>query len=294
MNARALTPLLTLAPWDWAAMAAWGVASAALATLALRHRRALLRHPALASQRVRYGRAFELLRLRQTPEQLLALQCLGVPALLAWGALGARPAPALAAALLAWAPDRLLQRAATRRRLRIEGQLGPFLRCLSNALHASPSLATGLQMATGLLPGELAEEVALALRCHRLGTPLGPALQQMATRIGSPVTSGAVLTLVLAQHGGGDLPRTLRATSAALQEMVRLQGVVRSKTSEGRGQAMLIGGIPLPLLAVMHWLDPTFFVPLRTLVTGQLLSAAAAGLWLAAALSARRILDVDI
>ena len=116
----------------------------------------------------------------------------------------------------------------------------------------------------------------------------------MARRIGSSVISGALTTIAVASQTGGNLSQTLADSSAALREAARLEGTLRTKTAEGRGQLFVLGSMPFVLLAVIGWLDPSWFEPLFEHAHGQLIFALCAGLWCVACAWAYRIVEVEL
>jgi tight adherence protein B len=69
---------------------------------------------------------------------------------------------------------------------------------------------------------------------------------------------------------------------------------VRTKTAEGRAQALLIALAPFALVPLLDALDPNFLAPLWQTELGHLLVGLALALWLAALWLARRITAVDI
>jgi tight adherence protein B len=176
----------------------------------------------------------------------------------------------------------------------IEKQLEAWLEVLANALKASPSLGDALASTTRLVSDPIRSELKLVLKKHQLGTPLDQAFAQVAERIGSRSVESAFLTLRIARNTGGDLSATLRTSASALREMARLDGVVRTKTAEGKAQALVIGIVPVPLYALIRWMDPLFFEPLEHGTVGTMILACAVGLWLAAIVSAQHILRVDV
>jgi tight adherence protein B len=132
------------------------------------------------------------------------------------------------------------------------------------------------------------------LREHDLGTPLDRALENVSARVGSPVVSAALSTLRIARSAGGDFVQTLEQSAAALREMARLEGVVRTKTAEGRAQTVVVSALPLPTLYLIDQLSPTLLEPLWSTDLGHVLMAIALLMWLVAFLAARRITQVDI
>ena len=173
-------------------------------------------------------------------------------------------------------------------------QIEPWLTAVSNALRASASLGEAISSSVALLPSPMSEEVDHVVKEHALGTPLDQALDNMAARIDSKTLAGTVLSLKVARRSGGNLPEMLASAAASLREMSRLEGVLRTKTAEGRAQAFVIGAIPVPMVGLFHLIDPGFFEPLFVNFTGHVLIFVACFIWLMAVLSAKKILAVDL
>ena len=79
-----------------------------------------------------------------------------------------------------------------------------------------------------------------------------------------------------------------------LREMARLEGVVRTKTAEGKTQAYVLGVIPFVLIGAIHMVDEHWLDPLGSSTLGFAIISVAAVLWITAILLARKILAVDI
>ncbi len=181
-----------------------------------------------------------------------------------------------------------------KRLAQVELLLDSWLLLLANALKASPSLGESISNSAKLIRPPFSEEVDLVIKEMKLGTPLDAAILNMSARLNSRVVSSSLATILVGRQTGGDLPQILEQSASTLREMQRLEGVVRTKTAEGRMQAIVLGAIPFVLLGILHQMDPTYLVPLVETTTGNIVVVIAAILWLAAILMARRILTVDI
>jgi tight adherence protein B len=195
---------------------------------------------------------------------------------------------------IAVGPKLLLERRVAERVSRLEEQIEPWLNAIANALKAGPSLGDAIASTTSLMQAPMSEEIDLLVKEYELGTPLDRALDNLTARVSSSTLSGAVLALKVARKTGGNLPEMLESAAAALRELARLEGVVRTKTAEGKAQAFVIGLIPAPLVLGVHAMDPHFFAPLAQSFLGNLVVAGAATLWAVAILMARKILAVDV
>ena len=192
------------------------------------------------------------------------------------------------------APFFLLKQRCAERVQRIEDQLDSWLLMLSNALKASPSLGDAINNSSKLMRPPMQEELDLALKEMHLGTPLDQAVLNMSQRIGSQSVSSALATVLVGRQTGGDLPQILEESASTLREMARLEGVVRTKTAEGKTQAYVLGVIPFVLIGAIHMVDEHWLEPLGETTLGFLIIAVAAILWVAAIFLARKILAVDV
>lgn len=217
-----------------------------------------------------------------------------IAASLILGTLFKEPLVYIVAVVAAIAPKVHLERELNKRRLSIDAVLDTFLVALANALKVSPSLGDALRSTAMLIRGPIREDVEYSLKEYNLGTPLDQALMNMGQRIESRTFSSAMATLLIGRTTGGDLPKILERSAATLREMARLEGVVRTKTAEGKSQAYVLGGMPFVMILALQGLDPLWLKPLWTNFIGYLVCGGAATLWIAAIIAARKILNVDV
>jgi tight adherence protein B len=238
-------------------------------------------------------RHLQFLRSPYRGAQIIVWQAVAVGVVLA-AAVGLAPVLVILAPLVALFPAFQLKQQRDRRTTRIEEQLDSWMMVLSNALRAVPSIGDALASSQALTYAPIAEELDVVLKEYQLGTPLDQAIQNMGDRVNSRVVSTALTTLQVARRTGGDLPATLETSAASLREMARLEGVVRTKTADGRNQAWVIGAMPLALIVMLHMADPKMLTPLIERPLGNVLALAAFLLWAGAIALSMRILQVDI
>lgn len=187
-----------------------------------------------------------------------------------------------------------LRRAREKKVERLEIQLDGWLLMLANALKATPAIGEALNSTVNLVQPPMRDELDLLVKENQLGTPLDQAILNASGRINSPIVSGALAMLVVARQTGGDLPSILETSASSLREMARLEGVVRTKTAEGKGQVVVLGVLPWGLVALLAWMDPNWFASLTDNFLGNIILVIATGCYLAALIWANNILAVDI
>ena len=229
-------------------------------------------------------RAGEIIRA-QVVGASTCLALLGTTRNIAFGAL---------AALITAIPPAHLWRRHRARLTELERQLGAWLLMLANSLKATSSVGEAIASTVTLVSPPFSEELDLLVKEIRLGVPLDRALHAMSRRIESTTISGALATLLVARQTGGDLPVTLEKASSALRESARLEGVLRTKTAEGRGQVLVLASSPFLLCLIITWLDSSWFNPMLDHPYGRLILVACSLMWTVASLWAHYIVRVDL
>jgi tight adherence protein B len=227
-------------------------------------------------------------------DHIAAGQAAGIALVMALGVLVDLPYWYAFAALIAVGPAAVIERQRRQRVEQIEAQLDGFLLALANALKATPSLGDAFTSVQRLTAPPLQQEIELAVKEMRVGSTLDQAMLFMAGRIGSRQVDSALSALLIGRQIGGNLPKILDTTASSLREMARLEGVVRTKTAEGKAQMWVLAVFPLVLMIAFNAVKEGYFDPLTQSVTGYVIIVIALIFWIASLVTARKILDVDI
>lgn len=242
----------------------------------------------------RLERHSSFLLLPYRGSQIALAQLIATAAFAGLFAVSGSPAVALAALIAAAAPPFVLWKRHVARVAQLERQLDTWLLMLANALKATSSVGEAIASTVPLVPKPFSVEIDLLVKEIRLGAPLDRAIGALARRIDSTVISGAFATIVVARQTGGDLSRTLEHASAALRESARLEGVLRTKTAEGRGQVLVLASVPFLLCVMIAWLDRSWFDPMLNQHIGQAILTACALAWTFATVWAHHITKADL
>jgi tight adherence protein B len=200
----------------------------------------------------------------------------------------------LAVVLIAFGPAVQIDLMRKKRVEEIERQLDGFLLALANALKSTPSIGAAFQSVAPVLQPPIKQEVELAIKEMKVGSTLDQALLHMAARVGSRQLDSALSAILIGRQVGGNLPKVLETTSATLREMARLEGVIRTKTAEGKMQLWVIGAMPLALAIALNFAFPGYTDLLTQSIAGYSISIAIAGCWVSALVLARKVLSIDI
>lgn len=196
--------------------------------------------------------------------------------------------------VVAMGPEAWLVRERSRRVVALEEQVDGFIVALANALKTVPSPAAALHATTVVLQQPTRQEIELVLKEVRVGSTLEEALLAMSARVKSRWLDVALTAVVVGLRVGGNLPAVLERTASMIREINRLHGVVRTKTSDGRAQLLVLSVAPLLIILAFHLIDPGYFAPLQSSFVGQLCVVVASLFWGGSILLARKIMVVDV
>lgn len=198
----------------------------------------------------------------------------------------------IGAALLG--PRLYLERKKRQRKQELEKQLDAFVLALANALKSIPSVNAAFQSVAETSSSPIKEEIELCIREMRIGCTLDEALLHMAARVGSTRLDSVLAAVILGRQIGGNLPRVLESTASSIREISRLEGVLRTKTSEAKMQLYVIGAAPFVLVLALSIISPGYFDPLQQSPLGYAIGLGAIGSWLLALYLARQVLSVSL
>ncbi len=254
--------------------------------------------PAILSPYLRYvswwNSRSEFNRLHPRYRRFPAAQIAASSVLAAAAACSHNLIPAGAALAVLILPPWLLSAASEKRLFRLTDQLDETLTALANALRTMPNLGDALGYLKKHLEQPMGEEIGDVMAEVRLGRPLDEALTSLANRLDIPGLHAAVAAAIMGRKTGGNLSGILEETARSIREMSRLEGVIRTKTAEGRSQALVMGLVPPFLTLALHKIDPTWLEPLWHDPIGWILLGIAAMLEISAVALIRKIMAVDI
>jgi tight adherence protein B len=235
-----------------------------------------------------------LLFLPPEPEKLVLAQGIGAAVLLGLAFTIDLPYWYAFLAVVAIAPFVYLRQKRAEHIKQLEDQVDSFILALANSLKTVPSPSAALGAVFPVLPLPTKLEVDRVLKEMRVGSTLEQGLLNMASRLRSPTMDTALSAVLIGLQVGGNLPVVLENTAATIREMNRLEGVVKTKTSEGRAQLWVLAIFPFAICLAFNYVEEGYFDPLQKTVAGYIVTTIAVVLWMSALLLARKILKVDI
>lgn len=181
-----------------------------------------------------------------------------------------------------------------RRRLNAFSQQLPYaLDIVRSSLEAGHSLVRGLQVVVDEFTDPLGTEFRAVLEQSRLGLPLPRALEDMLKRVPLPDLRLLVIAVKVQAEVGSSLAQIVGRLGEILRSRQRLQAQIRALTAQGRMGGMIVGLLPVLVLAAFSVVQPSYTRTLFEDPSGLFLLKVALGLDLAALLVIRRLLRVE-
>jgi len=230
------------------------------------------------------------------PRRLLAgtmAVAAAVAALVSLGS-GSSMAGIAAGAIALGAPRFVLARLTARRRRTLRSQLPDSLAALGAALRAGLGLSQALASLALDQPRPIADEFALIARKQRLGTPLDRAVAELGDRVPLAEFGLFCSAVRIAHEVGGSLAETLDRLADTVRRRIVLEEKIEALTAQGRLQGIVVGLLPVALVAVLVLLEPQAMQALFSTPLGWLTLAVVSVLELLGAYLIRRIVRIDV
>ena len=196
------------------------------------------------------------------------------------------------AALLA--AEWLLVRRGRQRTERFAQQLPAALQSMSTSLKSGFSILEAIRAAVRETEAPISVELARILDEQRVGGALDESLSKLAERLDVPDFHIVARALNTHRRVGGNLAEILERVASTMREREKLRGQVRALTAEQRFSSLIVGMLPLWVLAFFGLTDPDFISPLWEEPLGRVFLAAGGTMEVLAFLLLRRMARVDV
>ena len=181
-----------------------------------------------------------------------------------------------------------------RRQARLNEQLDPGLQLMANAVLATQNLLDGFDALGKHGSPPLSLEADLLVKEVRVGASIDEAMHNLSLRCQNRNIDSVVTALAIGRRTGGNLPKVLDLIARVLRETMRVEGLMASKTSEGKASGLIMAGLPVFFMIVMSLLDDEWMAPLYNDVIGNCILAVVVGLTVGGALLIRKVSTIDV
>ncbi len=180
-----------------------------------------------------------------------------------------------------------------KRRLKAFSTQLPFaLDLIKSSIEAGHSLLRGFQVVVAEFGDPIGGEFRSVLEQSRLGLPLPRALEEMLSRV--PVEDLRLLTVAVRVQSevGSSLAQIIGRLSEIVRTRQRLAQQIKSLTAQSRMSGMVVGALPIVLLAAFSVIQPSYTHTLFHDPEGQMILKVAAVLDAMAFITIRKLLNV--
>jgi tight adherence protein B len=235
-------------------------------------RRWLPRRDILAARLARTGRAISVGQYTMVSAGLAGLTAIGLISATSLGVV-----PSLLVGVLAGmvVPYRVVGRMGRRRVAAFVALFPEAIDLMVRALRSGLPISEAIVGAGREISGPVGVELGRVEAGMRLGRDLESLLWDIASRIDIPEFRFFIIALSVQRETGGNLAETLANLADVLRRRRQMRAKVRAMSSETRATTMILGGMPVVVIALLALTSPHYLTPLFSDVRGLLLDGVA-------------------
>src|SRR5579863_5567060 len=161
---------------------------------------------------------------------------------------------------------------------RINGFIALFPEAIDlmvRALRSGLPISEAIINAGHEIPGPVGAELRQIEGGMRMGRDLEKLLWDTAKRIDVPEFRFFVIALSVQRETGGNLGETLTNLGDVLRKRRQMRAKVRAMASETRATTMILGGLPIVVIALLMMTSPNYLAPMYTDIRGIFLDIVA-------------------
>ena len=193
-----------------------------------------------------------------------------------------------------FAPKLIVNFIRKRRLEKFRYQFPDALVMISSSMRAGASLSVALENLVRESKPPLNQEFALMLRNQRLGVSFDDALVKMEERIPLQEFSLFSAGTRISREVGGNLADMLDALADTMFKTMQTEGKIKSLTSQGKMQGIVMSGLPLLMMFALNILEPVPMHPLFHSLLGWAVLALIAVMEFMGYMFIRKITDIDV
>jgi tight adherence protein B len=173
-------------------------------------------------------------------------------------------------------------------------QLDPGLQLMANSVLATQNLVDGFESLAKYGQPPLSQEAELFVKELRIGNSIDEAMANMAQRCHNRNVDSVITALAIGRRTGGNLPKVLESTAKVLRETMRIEGLIASKTAEGKASGVIMAALPIFFAVVMSIVDPEWMAPLYNDVIGNCILAGVLAMTVTGGMLIRKVSTIDV
>lgn len=137
-----------------------------------------------------------------------------------------------------------------------EDQLPDMVGVVANAVKAGNSVQQALELVVEEFAGPMASEVSEVLHELRVGTALDHAIHHWLERMPNDDLEIFGVAIIIQRQTGGNLAEILDNLGATMRERKKMQGQIRTLTTQGRMSGGILSMLPIGLYCLLYLMMP--------------------------------------
>lgn len=166
-----------------------------------------------------------------------------------------------------------------RRREKFENQMAETMTLFSSALKSGMNVPTALANVAQEMEAPMGEELARIVNETRLGRDLIEGMLDTAQRMDSKDFAWVSEAVAIQRESGGRLSEILDRVTETIAERNELRQKIQALAAEGKMSGYVLMALPIAVGAGYTVMNPAYMEPLYTTLTGKLILAASAVLY---------------
>lgn len=177
---------------------------------------------------------------------------------------------------------------------KFDEQLIDGIDLIANSLKAGLTFQQSLNVLVEESLPPLSAALKEVINEHRLGVPIENALVKFAENNQNENMDLFVTAVNLTRETGGNLAEVLNKISNSMREKIRLEGHIKTLTSQGRMSGWVVGILPFVLTLIIYLVDKDLVMPMFTTTLGIFLFVIAIIIEMVGIFFIRKIINIDV
>ena len=168
-----------------------------------------------------------------------------------------------------WSIPRIIMESLWNRRCnKFVDQMVDGLTMMANGIKAGLSPQQTMERVQLTLPNPISQEFGLVLSEIRVGASTSEALTNLANRIPRQDVQMFVTSVNILQETGGNMAETFQTIVKVVRERQKIEKKIEAMVAQGMMQGTIITMVPLGLLVLFYFVDPSYVKILFTTTLG--------------------------
>ena len=181
-----------------------------------------------------------------------------------------------------------------KRKRKFDDQLVDAVQLLASTLKSGYSFLQGMEAISREMPAPISEEFDLLVKEIGVGARADEALLRLIDRVRSADLELIVTAIMIQRTVGGELAGILENIARTVRERQKIMRDMQTLTAQQRWSGYIIGALPIFLLAVISWVNPSYSGELLYTLHGRVMLGAATIMELIGFVMIRKIMAIEV